>query len=339
MSRALTGSIRQRGDKWCARMPVAPGSTKRREERFATKYEARAWLDQAVAAVTAGRPIPDPVRRPVPPKPVDQPATISPDVASVANAWMAAAYEDLRRAGPERADQVGRVVDTYLIPWFAPKTKTVSDITYFMAHDWLLHLVGRLNTKPPSSARGRTTDRPGLPIPVTSGEVGLAEAARLCGLSLPTLRRRWHDGQLPGAYRDPSGHVRVPVRALKQVPGAKRRQSFGLSKRVVADALWILRRILAFARANGLFPPGFDPTEGLEAPLPDPATSRSRRPTSQPRPLSLPECARIASHLHAVHQLALWLQRIMGLRISEAFGLLVGDVVDLGEYGMLAVQG
>ena len=42
---------------------------------------------------------------------------------------MAAAYEDLRRAGPERADQVRRVVDTYLVPWFAPKTKTVSDIT------------------------------------------------------------------------------------------------------------------------------------------------------------------------------------------------------------------
>ena len=34
-----------------------------------------------------------------------------------------------------------------------------------------------------------------------------------------------------------------------------------------------------------------------------------------------------------------WLQRIMGLRISEAFGVLVGDVVDLGDVGMLAVQG
>jgi integrase len=339
MSRTLTGSIRQRGDKWCARVPVATGSTKRREERFATKYEARAWLDQAVAALPAGQPVPDPVRRPAPTKPAEPPAAISPDVASVANAWMAAAYEDLRRAGPERADQVRRVVDTYLVPWFAPKTKTVGDITYFMAHDWLLHLVGRLDTAPPASPRARNTDRPGPLVPVTSGEVGLAEAARLCGLSLPTLRRRWHEGQLPGAYRDPHGHVRVPVRALKNVPGAKRRRSVGLSKRVVADALWILRRILAFARANGLFPPGFDPTEGLEAPLPDPATSRRRTPTSQPRPLTLPECARIASHLHAVHQLAFWLQRIMGLRISEAFGLLVGDVVDLGEYGMLAVQG
>ncbi|MGH9082965.1 MAG: hypothetical protein ACRDWN_06440, partial [Acidimicrobiales bacterium] len=169
-------------------------------------------------------------------------------------------------------------------------------------------------------------------------EVGLAEAARRCGLSLATLRRRWRDGQLPGAYRDPYGHVRVPVRALRHVPGRRRAQP-GLSKRVVADALWILRKLIAFARANGLFPPGFDPTEGLDAPLPDAAAARTRRTTGQPRPLTLPECARIASHLHAVHQLTFWLQRIMGLRISEAFGLLVGDVVDLGEYGMLAVQG
>ena len=34
-----------------------------------------------------------------------------------------------------------------------------------------------------------------------------------------------------------------------------------------------------------------------------------------------------------------WMQRIMGLRISEAFGILVGDVVDLGDTGLLAVQG
>jgi integrase len=96
---------------------------------------------------------------------------------------------------------------------------------------------------------------------------------------------------------------------------------------------------VAFARANGLFPPGFDPTEGLDAPLPDPATARTRRPQNQPSLLSLQGCTRIAAHLHPVHQLAFWLQRIMGLRISEAFGILVGDLVDLGDTGMLAVQG
>ena len=72
-----------------------------------------------------------------------------------------------------------------------------------------------------------------------------------------------------------------------------------------------------------------------------PTSADRRRPDrgGQPRPLTLPECARFASHLHPVHQLAFWLQRIMGLRISEAFGILVGDVVDLGDTGLLAVQG
>jgi integrase len=158
-------------------------------------------------------------------------------------------------------------------------------------------------------------------------------------VSLPTARRRWRAGTLPGAYRDHNGQVRVPASALATVTNKRARRPEGLSQSYVADALWVLRRTLAFARANGLAPAGFDPTESLEAPSPDPARARRSRPTGQPRPLSLPECARIASHLHVVHQSAFWLQRIMGLRVSEAFGLQVGDVVDLGEVGLLAVQG
>ncbi|MHB1986642.1 MAG: hypothetical protein ACYCSF_01455 [Acidimicrobiales bacterium] len=345
MSRPLTGSIRHREGRWCASLPEAKGAPRRREERFTTEREAEAWLVQAVAAVEADRTIPDPVRpraerstsearragETTPPK-------ISPDIASVANAWMAAAYEDLRRGGPERAERVRRIVDAYLVPWFAPRTETIADVTYFMAHEWLLHLVGRTNDGTPGPARDGGPERPGSPVR-GAGEVGLAEAARLCSLSLPTMRRRWRDGQLPGAYRDAQGHIRVPARALKYAHGPKDKQPTGLSKRYVSDALWILRRVLAFARANGLFAAGFDPTEGLEAPLPDAAAARNRRPSNQPRPLALVECARIASHLHAVHQMVFWLQRIMGLRISEAFGLLVGDVVDLGETGMLAIQG
>ena len=340
MSRPLTGSIRRRQGGWCASLPERRGTIRRREERFDSETEARAWLAHAVAALRAGRPIPDPPRR-------TQTAgaqvgkreapAILPDIGSVADAWMAAAYEDLRRGGPERAERVRRIVEGYLVPWFAPRTTTIAEVTYVMAHEWLLHLVGRTDPQPRSGDEPRTGPRP--PGAAPAGEVGLAEAARRCGLSLPTMRRRFHDGQIPGAYRDDQGRIRVPVRSLRRVPGARGPSPDGLSKRYVTDALWILRKIMAFARANGLFPPGFDPTEGLDAPLPDPATARTRRPQSQPRPLSLHECAQIAAHLHPVHQLAFWLQRIMGLRISEAFGLLVSDVVDLGDTGMLAVQG
>lgn len=131
----------------------------------------------------------------------------------------------------------------------------------------------------------------------------------------------------------------MPEPATSALRRARRARPVGLSRSVVADALWVLRRVLAFARANGFVPPGFDPTEGLVVPAPDVAVARVRRPSSQPRPLSFPECARIAAHLHPVHQLVLWLQRVMGLRISEAFGVLVDDVVDLGDSGVLLVRG
>jgi integrase len=341
MGRPLSGSVRSYQGLWWVSVPESRGSSRRRHESFVAEADARSWQAQAVAALRQSRPLPDPERfrstkrsqrrsaaRPAP-------AKIQPDVASVARAWMNAAYEDLRRGGPERADRVRRIVDGYLVPWFAPRTTTISDLSYLMAHDWLLHLVGR--------GHSRTTGTsavvvPSLGVVDDTEELSLTQAAEAAGVSLPTARRRWRAGQLPGAYRDHAGQVRVPAAAVAAI-SAKRRSPTGLSQGYVTDALWVLRRVLAFARANGLFPPGFDPTEGLDAPLADRAAARNASRGGQPRPLTLGDCARLASHLHPVHQLALWIQRIMGLRISEAFGITVVDVVDLGDTGLLAVQG
>ncbi|HZT67368.1 MAG TPA: hypothetical protein VFA11_16385 [Acidimicrobiales bacterium] len=334
MGRPLTGSVRHHRNRWWASVPNPGGG--RREEGFASEADARAWLAAAVDAYRAGQPAPDPSRyrrtraRPAKAAPKQEPAKVAQDIASVSKAWMAAAYEDLRRGGPERAERVRRIVEAYLVPYFAPRTTSVAEVTYQHCHDWLLSLVGRDQTARPRIARASGSG---------DGEMGLAELAKAAGVSLPTARRRWQAGALPGAYRDPNGVVRVPASAVAAVTNKRLRRPDGLSQAYVADALWVLRRTLAFARANGLAPAGFDPTESLEAPAPDPARARRSRPTGQPRPISLPECARIASHLHVVHQSAFWLQRIMGLRVSEAFGIQVGDLVDLGEVGLLAVQG
>jgi len=340
MGRPITGSLRRHQNRWWASVPQPGGVGRRREEPFASEADAQAWLTQAVAAARAGERLPDPdrFRTTKAPRPNTRPREaprLQPDVASLARAWMAAAYEDLRRGGPERAERVRRIVEGFLVPWFAPRTATIADVTYFMAHEWLLHLVGRDRAE----VSGTLLGPPPVPGPWCDGEeLSLAQAAKAAGVSLPTARRRWRAGQLPGAYRDPTGQVRVPVAAALAIT-AKRRAPAGLSQGYVTDALWVLRRILAFARANGLFPPGFDPTEGLDAPVADKADRRRPDRGGQPRPLALPECARLASHLHPVHQLAFWLQRIMGLRISEAFGVRVSDMVDLGGTGLLAVQG
>ena len=248
---------------------------------------------------------------------------------------MAAAYDDLRRAGPDRARQVRRILEGYLLPWYAPQTNMVGDITYLMVHEWLLTLVGRPGSQPDASDPASTV----LKEVGEYRELSLREAAVAAKVSVTTVRRRWRDGELVGAYRDSHGQVRVPEATAVAVRTGRGERPGGLSQSVVADALWVLRRVLAFARANGVVPPGFDPTEGLDAPKPDPAVARARCPVSQPRPLSFPECARIAAHLHPIHQLVLWLQRVMGLRISEAFGLLVDDVIDLGDSGLLLVRG
>ena len=342
MARPLTGGLRFTRGRWWASVPDKAAASGRHYESFLAEADARAWLTQAVAATQAGLPLPgaerfrtrkSASRTKTAAKPA--PARIQPDVASVAKAWMRAAYEDLRRGGPDRAERVRRIVDGYLVPWFAPRTTTVSDLTYLMAHEWVLHLIGRQPTAAPSPRSGLL---PQSQVDPEAAELTLAKAARAAGVSVPTVRRRWRDGRLPGAYRDPHGQIRVPVAALSAM-ATKQHQPTGLSRSYVADALWVLRQVLAFARANGLFPAGFDPTEGLEAPAPDPAVARTRAPRTQPRPLTLPECARVAAHLHPVHQTVFWLQRIMGLRISEAYGIVVSDVVDLGGIGMLAVQG
>lgn len=63
--------------------------------------------------------------------------------------------------------------------------------------------------------------------------------------------------------------------------------------------------------------------------LPTPRSQST--PQKKAAPVSLEDAAKIASHLHAVHQLVLWLLRVLGVRISEAYGIHIQDISDLGE--------
>jgi hypothetical protein len=127
------------------------------------------------------------------------------DVASVAQMWVAATYDDLRRAGPDRGTRVRGVLDRYVIPWFGPQTSSVGDITYFMVHEWLLTLVGRQRSEPDHHPPPEVVG-----APRTYRDLSLREAAEAGEVSVATVRRRWRDGELTGAYRDSHGSVRVP---------------------------------------------------------------------------------------------------------------------------------
>ena len=70
------------------------------------------------------------------------------DVASVAQMWVAATYDDLRPGRSSRGLGPGgprSLCDSLVRP---ARTNSVGDITYFMVHEWLLTLVGRQRSEP-----------------------------------------------------------------------------------------------------------------------------------------------------------------------------------------------
>lgn len=107
------------------------------------------------------------------------------DLASVAEMWVVAVYDDLRRAGPDRAEQVRRLIEGQILPWFAPRTTTIGDITYAMVHEGLLALVGRKRADPDDVESKRAL------VAMSRGgrERSLREAAAVAGVSLATARR------------------------------------------------------------------------------------------------------------------------------------------------------
>lgn len=58
----------------------------------------------------------------------------------------------------------------------------------------------------------------------------------------------------------------------------------------------------------------------------------------RPKMLTYPEASMLAAEMHVINQLVLWLLRVLGPRISEPYGVLVGDVLDGGERMALLFQ-
>jgi hypothetical protein len=81
-----------------------------------------------------------------------------------------------------------------------------------------------------------------------------------------------------------------------------------------------------------------DPSKGITAE--DPAKgSKSRKPRSTKTKylFDLATSKRIASHLHLQHQVAFWLMRAAGLRISEAYGIDLNDIYRDEGYMILRI--
>ncbi|HVX23313.1 MAG TPA: hypothetical protein VHB02_18375 [Acidimicrobiales bacterium] len=98
-------------------------------------------------------------------------------------------------------------------------------------------------------------------------------------------------------------------------PGRKR-----YARETAGGFLWLLRSMLAFGRTLGFDIPPYAEGKGIHALHPVGRPKRRKAPL-----VSVATTAEIAGQLHVIHQLVLWLLRLCGLRISESYGLLVGD--------------
>ena len=83
-----------------------------------------------------------------------------------------------------------------------------------------------------------------------------------------------------------------------------------------------------------------NPAKGLRTVKQLGTSAKQTRPKSA-AVYTLSQYRSFASQLHLIHQLAMWLQRVMGLRIGEVYGIRVGDVFRDGAYGIyyVAAQG
>lgn len=108
----------------------------------------------------------------------------------------------------------------------------------------------------------------------------------------------------------------------------------------VSGMLWVISEVMLYAHTLGApvavvaSKGGVKPaiTNGVSAMKPRNRTKRKARL------VSFHEARALASELHVIHQTALWLMRVTGLRIGEAYGLLIANFVFDGEWGYLLVE-
>lgn len=126
--------------------------------------------------------------------------------------------------------------------------------------------------------------------------------------------------------------------------GTEAAEVLALRETTQTDLLRTLNTLLALGVARGITP--INPAESVEA-QPRNRRARARRLVSEQRPTgpdgkpvqaSLSEVWRVAGRLHILHQVSLFLQRVMGLRVGEVFGILVGDIDDFGDMGVFYVK-
>jgi len=232
----------------------------------------------------------------------------------IALRWHHERYVVLTRAQPSRADQVRAWLDNHLFPYMrAMGCESGGDLTrdqFLGFQDWVADS-NRIDLGPAPADPEQT--------------VTVREAIDLTGAAPSTIRRRLKDSTLPNAVQDEQRSWHIPLGDLHAAGllsrSALRRgpRSLPVNHQQQAEMRSVLAHILIHGQELGEWTLRFDPAN---APL-----KVNQSPAPLRRQLTLGEAAQVAARLHVVHQFALWLMRILGLRKSEAYGLQVQDII------------
>jgi hypothetical protein len=289
---------------------VHRGATQRASWTFTDEAAADRWVAAGRNAIEAGQTLPVPAEQDLAGPPGSRPPTGT-AFQTMADAWRSEYYDELRRGDPERETTV---------------RGHIARIETFMHERRLvLETMVRSEVKALQASVARTTGTvAAVSVPDgldPDGLVTMNAAVQLPGMaSRATLKRRLQDGDLDAAKTEATGYLyrigdlysdavlRTTTGGLRPGP---RTNSSSLSQNVANDVLWVYTQVCRYAADHGVAVP--QDRDSLKM-------HRTDRPASPDRqPVSMSRCADIAGRLHAVHQLALWLLRILGLRISEAY--------------------
>ncbi|WKN47472.1 hypothetical protein [Nocardioides sp. Arc9.136] len=304
-------------------LPTRRGSTKRQTWLFRNEAAADAWLEAGKRALHADQALPMPEPGLLVQGRTGARVASGTSFRVIASRWKEERYVEMGLAGPSREDTVDRHI------------KRIADWMEHKDCRLVMETMVRDRVKELQEFLIRGAERaPTVPIPTGLDPeqlVTILEAAALPGMaSLSTLKRRVKAGILTAGHTGPGAHLyKVGDLYCEEVldgPDGLRtgpRTGGALSQNVASDAMWIFNEVCLFADDYGVNVPQDRKS------LPMHRSDRERKPKHEP--VSIGRCADVAARLHVVHQLALWLMRLLGLRIGEAFGVRVGSIIDRGE--------
>lgn len=332
------------------RVQRAPGSAHYLSRTFEDVARADAWRKASLARLDAGFEPSDadlaassaPTRGHLQPPTGAAVLAPMPTVAEVCRQFADWHYHRGRGAQPEREQSVRRDIERHIAPFFDAHTVDVTDLepsrhlrtggtpAIDLVKGFQLNLVGLGEV----DAADAEDDLAGITGKADGRYITLSEAIELTGSSESTIKRRRAAGKLPGSWVEepPAGRLLIPVRDLRAAGLlAGSTSSKPLMQSTATDVIWILTQ--GVERAVGLGLLSHNVVRGMGGAKP--AESRKRK---QAPPWTLTQCRNTARHLNPVYQLIVWLKRILGLRMSEVYGMHVGDVVEDDGYGICELE-